>query len=287
MKHVVCGLFFLLVITTGLVAQTTDTAIYHNWRTKYRISVKKLPQRIVPIFTADARAHRLQLQKTTQGRQFFGSMGMQFPLVNLNALGKTLQFSVASSVYTTLKRYNQRGETVNVDYFVDFFFDLKLSQTWYLRSSYGHTSQHLSDDAVNAGLTPINYAKDYVQLHSVHRLFKNKLLLYGGFYYFHNYKIGEMGIAKNLSGKSMLHAGGEVTLFQFNPSNALYAAADIKLREEFNFGNTHCLQLGYKLHQSNQEHFRLAYQYLGGYEERGQFYKQQVNLHTIGAYFDF
>jgi hypothetical protein len=287
MKHVVCGIFFLLFITTALVAQTADTLAAEKWYAKYDVSFQRLPKRMIPVFTADARAHRLQLLKTTQGTQFFTSMGMQFPLVNINALGKTLQFSVASSVYATLKRYTKRGETVNVDYFVDFFFDLKLSQTWYLRSSYGHTSQHLSDDAINAGLTPINYVKDYVQLHSVHRLLKNKLLLYGGFYYFHNYKIGEMNLAKNLSGSVLLHAGGEITLFQFNPSNAIYAAADIKLREEFDFGNTHCLQLGYKLHQSNQEHFRLAYQYLGGYEERGQFYKQQTNLHTIGAYFDF
>lgn len=287
MKRVFGYLNLLVLFCNTSVAQTSDTTTYKNWLAKYQVSVHKLPKRLVPVFTADARSHRLQLQKNTGGTEFFTSMGMQFPLVNVNALGKTLQFSVASSVYTTLKRYTKRGETVNVDYFVDFFFDLKLSNNWFLRSSYGHTSQHLSDDAINAGLTPINYVKDYVQLHSVHYLLNNKLLLYGGFYYFHNYKIGEMGVAKNLSGNSMLHAGTEFTLYSFNPSNAIYLAADVKLREEFKFDNTHCFQIGYKLHQSKQEHFRLAYQYLGGYEERGQFYKNQTEFHTLGVFFDF
>lgn len=286
MKCILCCLCFLLSIVSVSFAQITDSVAHENWKTKYNVSLDKLPKRLVPIFTADARSHRLQLQKDLEETAFFTSMGMQFPLVNINALGKTLQFSVASSVYSTLKRYTNRGQTINVDYFVDFQFDLKLTQNWLLKSGFGHTSQHLTDDAISAGLIPINYVKDYIQLHSVHPIGKNRILLYYGFYYFHNYKIGELGVAKNLSGTSMLHAGTEWTLYEFNPSNAIYLAGDVKLREEFNFGSTYCLQFGYKLHQKNQEHFRVAYQFLGGYEERGQFYSTKNNIHTIGLFFD-
>ena len=46
------------------------------------IRFEGLPQRMVPTYTADARSHRLMLQKSTKELSFYGSMGGYFPMFN-------------------------------------------------------------------------------------------------------------------------------------------------------------------------------------------------------------
>ncbi len=252
------------------------------------VTFDPLPQlKVIPVFTADARSHRLQLLKDLNSAGYVGSLGGQFPIVNINALGKTLQFGIAGTVYTTLNRYVGRGRVVNVDYFVDLLFDLELTQRWKLRGGFGHTSQHLSDDAIETGLTARNYVKDYMQLQTVHQLIKNRLLVYGGLYYFHNFKLTNNNLPENLSHKVMIQAGFEADVVKLTKATSFYIGADIKLRQEFDFGNTHSLQAGFKLSGPTQRKLRFAYNYLGGYEERGQFYNTHISLNTVGLYFDF
>lgn len=251
-----------------------------------KITTQWLPNKLISAFTADARTHRLQILKRTQGTEFFGSMGGQFPVVNINALGKTLQVSAAGSTYLTLQRYVQRGQVINVDFFVDFLFDLELRKSWFLRGGFGHTSQHIADDAVASGITPINYVKDYGQLFSVHKLYNNRIMLYEGLYYFDNFKIGD-AIPRDLSGKILLQTGGEYQFFTWQKAHALYIAGDIKFRQEFSFKTTQNIQLGYVANMPPNRRFRFAYNYLSGFDERGQFYNQRINLHTLGAYFEW
>lgn len=255
---------------------------------KPTITFTALPQqKLIPIFTADARSHRLQILKDINSPGYVGSLGGQFPVVDIKALNKTLQFGIAATVYTTLNRYVGRGRVINVDYFVDFLFDLELTKTWKIRGGFGHTSQHLSDDAMESGLIPKNYVKDYLQFQSVHQLLKNKLLVYGGIYYFHNFKLTNNMLPENLSRKIMLQAGFEADVLKLTKASSLYVGADLKLRQEFDFGNTHSFQAGYKLTGVTQRKMRFAYSYLGGYEERGQFYDTKISLNTVGLYFDF
>ena len=244
------------------------------------------PQKMVSAFTADARTHRLQLLKTTKGPEYYCSMGGQFPIANLKAFNKTLQVSTAASTYLTLARYVHRGQVINVDFFVDFLFDLELSKTWYLRGGFGHTSQHLADDAVLAGTVAKNYVKDYGLFHSIHKLAKNNLTLYEGIYYFDNFKIGD-SVPFDWSKKIMLQVGAEYRFLKLSAQSFLYAAADVKFRQEFNFGTTQNIQAGYVSQNNAQRKFRFAYNFLSGYEERGNFYHQQTKIHTVGAYFEF
>jgi len=250
------------------------------------ITTQWMPEKLIPAFTADARTHRLQLLKRTQGTEFFGSMGGQFPIVNIKAFNKTLQVSTAGSTYLTLQRYVHRGQVVNVDFFVDFLFDLQVTKSWFLRGGFGHTSQHIADDAVGSGLTPINYVKDYGQFFSVHRFYKNRVMWYEGLYYLDNFKIGE-AVPRDLSGKVMLQTGGEYQFLTWKNAHALYVAGDIKFRQEFSFKTTQNLQVGYVAQMPPTKRFRFAYNYLSGYDERGQFYNQRINLHTLGAYFEW
>lgn len=281
-----CFILYLLFICGSSGAQTAPvSSLTDSART---VTFELLPRyKVIPVFTADARSHRLQLLKDLNSKGFIGSMGGQFPVFNVNALRKTLQFSVAATVYTTLNRYVGRGRVVNVDYFVDFLFDLELKPNWALRGGLGHTSQHLSDDAIESGLTPQNYAKDYVQLQTVHKLLRQRLMVYGGVYYFDNFKVTNQGVAKDLSGNVMLQAGFEADAFRLSPITAIYVGGHVKFRQEFDFGTTHTVQSGIKFTPGSGRVMRFAYQFQGGYEERGQFYTNQINLQTVGLYFDF
>jgi hypothetical protein len=273
-------IFLLLFGALGLKAQDSLS------KTPF-IGFEGLPQRMVPTYTADARSHRLMLQKTTKDLEFLGSMGGYFPMFNASVLGKTIQFSAGASTQLTLKRYVRRGEVLNVDFFADFLADLQMSDNWYLRTGFGHTSQHIADDAIAIGIPVKNYVKDYVQLQTIHKLFKQKMLLYGGLYYLHNFKIGENTIARDWSKKVMLQLGTELDVYRITPNIITYVAADVKFRQEFGFATTHALQAGFKINPKQNKTIRLAYNYLGGYEERGFLYNQKNNLHTIGLYFDF
>lgn len=275
-------LFIGLILLSAI--SSDGTALDSNSTPK--VTTSWMPSKLIPAFTADARTHRLQLLKRTQGTEFYGSMGGQFPIVNIKAFNKTLQVSTAGSTYLTLQRYVHRGQVVNVDFFVDFLFDLQVTKSWFLRGGFGHTSQHIADDAVGSGITPINYVKDYGQLFSIHKFYNNRLMWYEGFYYFDNFKIGE-AIPKDLSGKIMIQTGGEYQFLTWKKAHALYLAGDIKFRQEFNFKTTQNIQVGYLAQMPTNKRFRLAYNYLSGYDERGQFYKDQINLHTLGFYFEW
>ncbi len=237
---------------------------------------------IVPLFTADTRSHRLSLHKPFNDVGYIGSMGGIFPLVNLNKWNKQFQFSAASTVYTTLDKYTNRGYLVNVDFFVDFFFDVKLNDIISIRSGLGHTSQHLADDAVSTGLVAINYTRDYGQLFLVLTLPEQRVILYGGGILNTSFRTDV-----NFETKAMFQAGFEHSPVKWYQHNYLYYAADVKFRGELNFGTTQNIQLGYKYARLMQNTFRLCLNYTSGYEERGQFYNQKNKFVSLGMYFDF
>ncbi len=249
--------------------------------TKYKWEI--LPTtHLVPLYTADSRAHRLSIQKPFDSRGYIGSMGGIFPLASLSNGKQKLQFSAASSVYTTLKRWDSRGQLVNIDFFVDVFIDLELNKHFSLRSGAGHTSQHLSDDALQAGLVPINFVRDYYQAFVNYKNAQYHLFTYGGIIYNHNFKT-----TADISGMSILQLGLEHSPINWGTCNFIYYAGDIKFREESNFGNSLNLQLGYKYATENSRVFRLAVNYFNGLSEVGQTYRQLNEQATISLYFDF
>lgn len=248
-----------------------------------KFSYKILPdEHIVPLYTADSRAHRLSIQKPTDSRGYIGSMGGIFPLASLTKFDKIFQFSVAASSYLTLNRWTNRGQVVNVDFFVDIFLDFKIDENFSLRSGGGHTSQHLSDDALLAGMIPINYVRDYYQLFVNYKSNNTRFFTYGGLIYNHNFKTNI-----DYSGKSMLQFGFEHSPVKFYKNNYLYYAYDVKFREEFNFSTTNNLQIGLKYATPQKRTCRLAFNYFSGLSEIGQTYQLKNDFKTVGLYFDF
>lgn len=284
MLYKALGLFLLICIfTTVTLAAPADSVIH----VKKKLAVELLPNTLIPAFAADARAHRILILKDINNTEYTLGFGGKCAIANTSYKNKILQFSIAATMFSGLARYKQSGQTIYVDYLVDFFADLKLTPNFMLRGSYGHTSHHLSDDAVAVGYVQKNYAKDYVQLHTVHYLLKKRMMLYEGICYFHNFKIGEAGVAQNLSGNNMLQAGFEVDAIKINTQHSFFIAADLKLRQELDWGNTRSVVLGYKLKIPSQKNLRIAYQHVNGYAESGQFYNKQLKNNTIGLYVEF
>ncbi|MDP1726357.1 MAG: hypothetical protein Q8M15_06205 [Bacteroidota bacterium] len=257
-------------------AQTIDTT-----QVKWGV----LPQKkLVPLFTADARAHRISIQRVLGNNSYLGSMGGIFPLIQVQKNKKVLQLCAAASTYLSLKRTGNHGSVENIDFFADVYLDAKITNYFLLRLGTGHTSQHLSDDAINKGAVFANYARDYHQLFGIYKNKKYDFFVYSGIVFNYNFKTVP-GI--NISNTPIIQFGFEHTPIRFSKTQSVYYAADIKLRGELNYQNTHHFQLGYRLQKKNLKALRIACDYSAGLEERGQYYTGFRKFSSIGLYLEF
>lgn len=268
-------ILLLLSLSVESQAQSADST---------KLTWTMLPEtHLVPLFTADSRAHRLSIQKPFNDNGYIGSMGGVFPIFSATNSKHIFQFSVASTVYTTLRRWTDRGRLINVDFFVDFFGDLKLSENWSIRTGIGHTSQHLSDDAIqDEGINAINYTRDYGQLFGVYTHTKNMFRVYGGLTYHTTFKTTE-----NRGNVLIPQIGYEQSVLKWKQHNYLYYAFDIKFRGELDYRTTQNYQIGYKFSMPYKHTLRFAINHSQGLDERGQFYTQTRNFTTFGFFFDF
>jgi hypothetical protein len=239
-------------------------------------------KKVIPLFTADPRAHRLSFERNLDETSYGVSMGGIFPFLNYKQGKITVQTSVCGSTYLTLERKNQAGSVNNIDFFGDFWLDIALPKNWALRLGTGHTSQHLSDDAIIAGNPFKNYARDYHQILLVHQLKSMHLLSYAGALYNYNFKTDT-----DISGKFQFQLGFEHSPIHFSKQQYLYYAGDIKWREELNFASTFNLQVGYKIVSETGSGFRFAINHTRGIDDRGYYQPSSRNFTHLGIIFDF
>ena len=270
-KHILC-LFYVMCLTLITKAEEPEIG-------KMKILPKK---RWINTFTADSRAHRLSMAKNFDQKSWNASMGGIMPVLNFKIGSLPFQWSIAGATYLTLQRNNGAGAVINTDFFGDTWVDAEISSQWFVRLGTGHSSQHLSDDAILLGLAFSNYAKDY---HFAGLIYKNKratLQAYGLAYYNYNFKTNT-----DLSGSWLFQAGIEQTLFKINDDYSLYYAIDIKLREEHRFEPTLNTQLGFKVMDLKGAATRIALDQTFGKEERGSFMYQNRNFARLAVYLDF
>jgi hypothetical protein len=242
-----------------------------------------LPQpKLVETFTADSRANRTSIARNFDENSYNASMGGILPIIGVKQGKFNGQLSAAGSTYLTLKRANGGGSVVNTDFFAEVFLDAILSKYYYLRLGTGHSSQHLSDDAIIGGLSFSNYAKDY---HTVGLIYKRSawhLQAYSLAHYIYNFKT-----TTDISGKWLFQFGFEHAPFHLNKTMHLYYAGDIKFKEELNFEPTLNIQAGLRMGKENSQALRLAIDQTWGKEERGSFMYNTRNFARIGLYLDF
>lgn len=241
-------------------------------------------EKFVPVFSADGNAHRISYNKLMNSGSLIGSMGGIFPAANIRYDGLDAQISLASSIYTHLNNAGIRFQVVNVDFFVDVYADIRLSPLWTVRIGGGHTSQHLADDAFESlGFSrSINYARDYYQAVVVRRLSALRGFVYGGTYFTHSFLVDS-----RIDGQWLFQAGGEFFNTHLSGPLYAYAAIDIKLRSELEYGSTQSYQAGLKISDNSFSAIRLSYTFRTGLDERGQFYGQRIGRHMVGMFFDF
>lgn len=217
-------------------------------------------------------------------KSLIGSMGGIFPMANIHFRELDAQVSIASSIYTYLNNAGIRFQVVNVDFFVDMYADIKLSPSATARVGWGHTSQHLVDDAFESlGYTKsVNYARDFYQLFLIHQVPLIKGFVYGGTYYNFSFLID-----KRIDGEFLWEAGSEFLNIPVYGQIKFFSAVDLKLRSELAYGATQSYQAGFKVQNESLSAIRVAYTYRTGIEERGQFYNQRNSYHLLGVFFDF
>ncbi len=274
-----CLLTFLIITTLSIqnnFAQTGDSA---------QVKWGALPQKkLVPLFTGDARAHRISIQRVLGNNSYQGSMGGIFPLIQVQKNKNVLQLCAAATTYLTLKRSINHGSLENIDFFADVYLDAKVTDYFFLRLGTGHTSQHLSDDAINKGAPFANYARDYHQLFGIYKNKKYDFFVYSGIVFNYNFKT-QAGI--NISNTPIIQFGFEHTPVRINKIHSVYYAGDFKLHGELNYQGSQHVQLGYRFQKKELKVFRIAWDYSAGLEERGQYYKQSRNFSSIGIYLEF
>lgn len=208
-------------------------------------------------------------------------MGAAIPVFGIDLMDITAQASFGASVHFELHPIGQAQISSN-DYYIDFFMlDIDVSKHHFVRFVTGHTSHHLSDNWYERlQLTSsVRYSRDYLKLLYIYNNGFGDQFYCGADYAY------IMTIGQKIKKPWRLQAGGESSLLDLYGIADLYAAIDIKLRQEAGFAATNSFQIGAKMPMRNFQLIRLAYQFRFGLDERGQFFPQHRTLSTFGAYF--
>lgn len=266
MKRLICALALPLFFSQ-LFSQNIQVDVF---------PVKKFYEK----YYADAISHQFSLSKHLESTEWNGNIGAQFPLFNFKIDSSSFQISVGATVYNTLIKTPGHVQVFTVDYLVDFYADYKLTENLIARFIWGHLSAHFSDDGITQlNYQPVSYVRDYAGFHTQYLLPEiNGKVYVGGFYNFHN----EPEVGRHFTYQIGCDAGYPLFKDFF-----VYAAVDIKIKSEVNYGTTRSFQAGFRYPNSNKYSFRLAYTHRAGFEERGQLYNISKNKNFLGFYFDF
>ncbi len=236
-------------------------------------------KKIFPLFTADARAHQFSLSKITEKSEWIGVIGASVPMVQLDVPGVRVQASVAASIFNRLIKPPGKLEVYTVDYKVDFPIDVRISRLA-LRLAAGHISCHFSDDALELyGKKSIQHVNDYVTLAGAYDI----PVIHGYVYAGANYSYGTQPVPNR---PWLLQIGADAGTIPLNEFLSVYAAIDVKVKQEVGWGSTRSVQVGCRLFPEAIRQLRIAYTLRMGFDERGQFYLDKETVNLISAFVD-
>lgn len=236
-------------------------------------------KKIFPLFTADALTHQISLSKIIDNRDWIGTIGGVVPLVTAHVpKGPEIQFSVAVSTFNRLIK--PPGLTVyTIDYKIDVPVDIRYDR-FAVRLAYGHYSCHFADDGIEIlGRHSIQSIKDHLWMGVAYDLEAIGGYTYAaGFYFYHN--------APQMSAHWQVQWGAEGGNLPVTEFAKLYAAIDIKCKQEVNWGTTRSLQIGLRMFEHRNYSLRLAYVVRRGYDERGQFFDMAGDANMFSLFLD-
>lgn len=226
-------------------------------------------RRWFPELKADALEPRMALSRVLETREWVGAVGGAVPLVEAPVGGVRLQAGVSAVVISRLIKSPGHITVSTVDYRVDFPLDIVL-QDAVLRTGYGHLSAHFADDGIEQlGHVSISFVKDYLLFLAAYGREHSDWKLYGGgTYSYHNEPVADR--------PWMLQMGGETPGARL-PWCFLYAALDLKLRQEVGWGSTQSYEAGAVFGGDGRRGMRFAVTHRRGLEERGQFFRRRMS----------
>lgn len=244
-------------------------------------AVRLLPAgRIFPRLHADGMLHRLGIAKDLGSRSWAGTVGGERPVLGFSLGSVEIQGGIGASVHPGIVRHPPLLQVVSVDFVVDFPVDIRLTPALTLRTGYGHISAHLADDGIEIlGLPSINYAKDYFRLLAAHELPLPGTFLYAGARWdFHSLPATDS--------HWMLQCGAETRPLSFGAGICLYAAVDLRFRQEAAWRATQSYQAGLLLDGAGGSALRIAWTLRTGADDRGQFYRSVSTASLLGLFLD-
>ena len=261
--------FFLLVAGSTALSQVRELA------------VEAFPGiKVFPAFHADALNHQISLTRVTDNREWSGTIGGALPIVEVRAPDALFQAGVGVSTFNRLIKTPGHITVYTIDYKVDFPVDVRLSSLA-LRFALGHISCHFADDGIEIlRRKSINSVKDYVTIASAYDLPVMGGYVYTAIHYVYH-------ILPYPDKKWQVQAGLEGGNYALSSWAAMYGAVDIKVKEEVGWGSTQSYQVGFKLFQKRNYGLRCAYTFRTGFDERGQFFDQQVTENLLMLAIDF
>jgi hypothetical protein len=245
------------------------------------LTLTVLPEeRIFPRLHASGQAHQLGIGKDLTSRLWLGDIGGERPLFGLSGGLVDIQAGIGATVHAGIIRKPPLLQVVTVDFVVDFPIDIRITQVFSVRTGYGHFSAHLADDGIEVlALHSINYAKDYVTLLGAYRFPAYHAMVYGGGRYdFHTLPVTDKHLVAQI--------GGEIQPVQLFAGCRLYAALDIRCKEETGWRSIQSYQVGCQLTGRTDTAIRVAYTYRTGTDDRGQFYDRTAAVGLFGVYID-
>jgi hypothetical protein len=260
-------LLSLLLLFNNLIFSQTSFKVFPG---------KKIYQK----YYADAISHQFSILKHFESNEWYGNIGSDKPLLNFSINDNLYQFTVAATVFSTLKITPPHIQVFTADYLVDFFLDRNFGDDYLLRFNWGHMSAHFADDGIlQLNQTSINYVRDYIGLQGEKLIdLINGKVYAAATYNFHNEP------QKNKHTRFQLGFDAGKTMSE---NILLYFAFDIKMKAEVNNGTTKAFQIGFKYPQNGDSFIRLAYTFRTGYDERGQLYEETSSRNLLGLYLDF
>lgn len=226
------------------------------------------PRHLVHDFVADGVAHRFSVTQVLSGNDVQVSVGGILPLINCALWDIPVQISTGASIQARL----DPGQSIAVqssEFAVDFFLlDAQLNHDLMIRTGLMHSSHHLGDGFNgDSNMVPIDYSRDEVQLYVIHPVPLLQGQMYAGARYAYN-----LVIRRPNDKRFTVHAGLHTRIRLMSQNIFLFAAGDIKMRQELANGTSQRVEAGLEYENGGGRIIRLALSYSGGFDERGQFF---------------
>jgi hypothetical protein len=247
-----------------------------------RASINMFPDSsFISPFTADAHAHRTEVENILFSKDIRASMGTMIPVANILLFNTEMQASLGASVHFELHPVGQ-AQIVSNDYYIDFLtLDIPLQHHLFARWVIGHTSHHFSDNWYERLKlsSSMRYSRDYVKVFAVYESDRN-IQFYLGADYAYTFTIG-----RRIERPWIFQVGGIIPVAEFG-RNVLFAAGDSKLHQETSFAATNTAQIGMMFPMQPGKVLRISVQYRSGLDERGQFFPQHRSFTALALSFE-